>query len=165
MSTVSEIESVSKQGKVLTVLPTDSVAYAAQEMSRYHVGCMLVTDEDMKIVGILTERDIVAKVVGRYLDANQVRIQSIMTQKVMTCEMGTSISEVQQIMAVNKIRHLPIIDNEKPIGMISSRDVLTQQLVSVQAIAHRQSMVFDQLEKQYPGISNVVRDPNGRIMI
>ena len=166
MSATTQVEVIAKtDSKVLTVKPDDTVASAARTMTDRHVGCLLVADERERVVGILTERDIIANVVSKSQDPLHTHIADVMTRKVVGCTMATPIPRAQQVMAEHGIRHLPIMENGKPIGMISSRDILSHQLETVRAIARRQSKILNDLEGRHPGISKIDRDNSGRVII
>ncbi len=166
MQTVSELESAALgHEQVLAIRPNDSIASAAEKMSTHSVGCLLVTEAEGKIAGILTERDIIGKVVGKSLNTATTHVEQVMVRKLVACTMSTSITRAQQIMAEHGIRHLPIIEKGKPVGMISTRDILGHQLETVRALARRQSKLIRNLEEEYPGISHLTRDGTGRIII
>jgi len=166
MSPTTQVEVIARtDGKVLMVKPGETVANAARLMADHHIGCLLVADEHEQVVGILTERDIIANVVSRSLDATRTHVTDVMTRKVVGCTMATPIPRAQQVMAEHGIRHLPIMENGKPVGMISSRDILSHQLATVRAIARRQSKIISELEGQHPGISKIKRDNSGRVII
>jgi diguanylate cyclase (GGDEF)-like protein len=99
-------------------------------MSRHHIGCLAVFDENQKFVGIITERDMLSKVLARSLSPKDVLVSDVMTSSVVSCEPRTSINEVEWLMAKHKIRHLPILQDGKAIGMVSSRDLITYRLKS-----------------------------------
>ncbi|UCE99629.1 MAG: GGDEF domain-containing protein [Planctomycetota bacterium] len=135
MSTVKDIESVVKQPqKLLTVKENDTAALAAKKMSDNHVGCLLVFDLNDKFVGVLTERDMIAKVITASSSPDSLLVKDIMTLNVISCDLDTPVAKVEKLMAEHKIRHVPIIKNGLPIGMISSRDVIAYRLQSNQAM-------------------------------
>lgn len=156
---------VESSGKVFTIGPDDSVSEAARRMSEHGIGSLLVVDERGKTVGILTERDIIAKVIGRSTPPDGTQVDAVMTRKVVACTLGTTITRAEQVMAEHGIRHMPIIDNGTPVGMISTRDILGHQLATVQALAREQSELISRLEHDHPGISHLARDTSGRIVI
>lgn len=151
--------------RVATIKPEDTVAFAAKIMLHKKIGCLLVANQQSRVVGILTERDITVNVVGKSLDPAHTSVADVMTRKVVACTMSTPLPRAQQVMAEHSVRHLPIMENGQPIGMISSRDILAHQLATVQAIARLQSKVINDLEHQHPGISSIVRDGDGRVVI
>jgi len=133
MPEVSRIERLAKRmEKIVTIKATASVADAAKLMKSKHIGCLIVLD-GMDIVGIVTERDVVEHVVASSVDPNSVEVSQIMTHHVVSCKMTTPVIEAQRIMAANGIRHLPIIENGKPKGMVSSRDIFALELHDAKA--------------------------------
>ena len=96
-------------------------------MKANRVGCLVVTGDDGKLIGILTERDIVRCVVARGVDPATMVVEDIMTSDVAWCDEGTSMIEVGSIMARQSIRHLPVVTDGVAVGVISSRDVMAYQ--------------------------------------
>jgi CBS domain-containing protein len=166
MAVVKQIERIVKrEGKVLTVDATDNVATAAQRMRDNKVGCLVVLDLSGKIIGIVTERDILGKVVATCASPALTKVTAVMTPKVIACGWDTTITKAQQIMAGNGIRHLPIVDDGVLVGMISSRDILAHQLSAARAIVREQSKFIQELEMEYPGITSIRKDHSGRVVI
>ena len=83
MATLSPVKHIVGHGdvKVLTIGPNDSAAVAAEKMTEHDVGCLLVTDEQATVAGILTERDIIAKVVSNSANAHRIPVKDIMTAR------------------------------------------------------------------------------------
>lgn len=163
MATIQQITPKDRE-TVLTVQEDLSVRRCTEIMRRGQIGCLIVV-RDKEMVGIVTERDVCTKVVARRLDPDEITAGEVMTESVVFCGMDTSISRAQQIMARNEIRHLPVIENGVPLGMISSRDILAHQLASVKAIARRQSRLLSNLEREFPGITAIEKDGTGRVVI
>ena len=107
-----------------------TVADAAQQMSRHHIGCLTVFDDNRNSVGIITERDMLSKVLAKSLSPKETLVRDIMTSSVFSCTSQTSINEAENLMATNQIRHLPILQKEKTVGMISSRDLIAYRMKS-----------------------------------
>ncbi|HEX8100594.1 MAG TPA: CBS domain-containing protein [Actinomycetota bacterium] len=99
----------------------DTLAEAAQKMWKQQTGSLLVTDGD-DLVGIITERDIL-KAVATGTALQEARISEVMTKDVITVGPGTSLREAAKIMADRWIRHLPVVDGGKLVGVISQRDL------------------------------------------
>ncbi|MHC4293420.1 MAG: diguanylate cyclase [Planctomycetota bacterium] len=126
---IKDIEEVVKHSsKVLTTRKEDTADDAAQKMSENNVGCLVVVDTEGKLVGVLTERDMLTKILATNNPPSNVLISDIMTAHTISCTMDTSIVEVERLMAENSIRHLPILENGIPISMASSRDLIAYQL-------------------------------------
>lgn len=106
----------------VTESPGDSLRSAAETMWKQQTGSLLVMDGD-SLVGIITERDIMKAVAcGRDVDATQVR--EIMTRDVLTVEPDSSPHEAARAMASRWIRHLPVMDAGKLVGVVSQRDLV-----------------------------------------
>ncbi len=107
---------------LLTVAPEDTLGEAAEMMVGRGVGAALVMDAG-RLVGILTERDLLAAVAGR-VQTNEARVNEFMTESPVTVPEATSIPRAASIMVTHGFRHLPIVDGERTIGIVSLRDVV-----------------------------------------
>ncbi len=166
MATVSDIDRIAgEDGQVLTVRDSATVTEAARTMGRCHVGCLLAVDEKGRLVGIFTERDILSKVVATGLDPSKTPISKIMSTRVISCARKTSVNKAEQMMSHYSVRHLPIVDNGVPVGMVSSRDIHAHKLAFTEMLARQQYAVLNRLESEYPGITNLQCDEAGRIVI
>jgi len=116
------------RGAVLTVRASDTVAQAARIMSGHKVGALVVTDDAGRAVGIVSERDILTDVVAEDLPAGRTPVVEVMTVNLVSCAMATGYAEARRLMAEHGIRHLPILEDGRPVGMLSIRDVLTYEL-------------------------------------
>lgn len=108
------------------VITTDvrrTVLDAARVMKERGVGCLVVMSKG-EIAGIITERDIVIKVVATGLDPRMVRIEDFMSKPVITISPEATIAEASKIMATNGIRRLPVIKDGKLVGIVTERDVV-----------------------------------------
>ncbi|HEX2025050.1 MAG TPA: CBS domain-containing protein [Actinomycetota bacterium] len=104
----------------VTDRPDDTLRQAAVKMREQQTGSLLVLDGN-DLVGIVTERDVLKAVAtGMDLDAP---IAEVMSKDVVTVEPGTSLREAARIMAERWIRHLPVLDGERLVGIVSQRDL------------------------------------------
>ncbi len=127
MSTVRKLlEGKGKAGNV-SVSTTDTVLNALKVMADAHIGAVLVA-EDHKFVGIFTERDYLLKgeLAGR--TAKDTRVADVMTRSMYTVTMDTSAEQCMALMDEHHFRHLPVVENDQLVGMVSIRDVLTAML-------------------------------------
>lgn len=99
----------------------ETLAEAASRMREQQTGSLLVMDSD-RLLGIFTERDLL-KAIASGLDPKQTTIKDIMTTDVVTVTPTTTIREAADIMATKWIRHLPVIEDERVVGVISQRDL------------------------------------------
>lgn len=166
MSKVKAIDRIAGDRAELTAIRDNApVSEAAHMMSKGHIGCLLVLDDQRRLVGIVSERDVLSDVVAKAVDPTRLPVSAIMKAGVVTCTMDTTITQAQKLMARHRIRHLPILDGDNPIGMVSSRDIHAHKLAVTEALAEQQSRVLSELETRYPGITQIQTDNSGRVVI
>ncbi|MDA1323790.1 MAG: CBS domain-containing protein [Proteobacteria bacterium] len=120
---------------VIALLPDTDISNAALLLSDQSVGVAAVIDEEEGLVGILSERDITRGLAEYGAAVVDVRVDQLMTRKIISCTPETSIEGAITLMQDNGIRHLPVVeDGNHLIAMISIRD-----LMDVQAEAYRQA--------------------------
>ncbi len=116
-----------KDSDVCTIHPDKTVLDAAALMNHCRIGAVVVVEGD-KIVGIFTERDVMNRVVAEKKDAATTIIRDVMTTKVAFCEQDTTLEACRGVMTKHKIRHLPVVEDGKLRGMISSGDILARRI-------------------------------------
>jgi CBS domain-containing protein len=105
---------------VLTVEPTSSIGEAAEKMNAAGVGAVVVVEDFVRIVGIVTERDLLRAVAAR-ARAAEARVRQWMTPDPMTVGPETSIEDAAQIMFEHNFRHLPVVKDGRALGIVSLR--------------------------------------------
>lgn len=116
-----------KAGELHTIPAEASVLAATQLMNEQMIGALVVTEED-RIVGIFTERDVLRRVVARELRPSEVAVADVMTTEVLCCRPETTIDEARHVMKHQRVRHLPVIDDDgNALGMISIGDLNASQ--------------------------------------
>lgn len=113
-----------EQHSIVSCRPEDTVQTGAMLLHSNYIGAMPVLDAAGKLVGIFGERDIVRAFASRKPNVADMRISELMSKNVITCAPGTSVFEAMALMKRHRIRHLPVVDGDKLIGMISIRDAL-----------------------------------------
>jgi CBS domain-containing protein len=108
----------------VTISSTALLGDALQMMVDQEIGGLVVTDESNRLIGILTERDYLTKVVGLMADYARQPLQSVMTPNPETVGPNDTIAFALQKMDVGGYRHLPVVEDGIPIGIISVRDVI-----------------------------------------
>lgn len=109
--------------EMITVKPGDSVADAARTMSQNHVGAVLVVEGGV-MQGILSERDVVSRVVALGKDPDATLVSEVATAEVVAVDVGTRVRKCAEMQFALDVRHLPVTENGKPVGILSSRDFL-----------------------------------------
>ena len=116
-----------KGTRVESVDPQMTVLDAVQRMNELHIGALLVTVAAHPI-GILSERDVLTRVIAGQLRAETTRVVDVMTHSVITVDANATIAEAMILMTDNRCRHLPVLDGDQVCGMVSIGD-LTSWLV------------------------------------
>ena len=112
----------------------ECIADAAIALSQHKIGALLVED-DGKIVGILSERDIVGGMVPHGADLHDVAVEELMTSNLIYCSPGDTVNEAMAMMTDRRIRHLPVFDGDDLVGFISIGDLVRCRIIEVQAEA------------------------------
>lgn len=123
MTTVRKLLETKKSPTNFSVASTDTVLQALKVMTEAHIGAVLVT-EGGKIIGIYTERDYLYKgeIEGRL--AKDAKIKDVMSGKMVTVTKETSVEQCMGLMKQYNIRHLPVVENDQLVGLVSMRDVM-----------------------------------------
>jgi CBS domain-containing protein len=108
----------------LVLSPTATVTEAIALMRERHEGCVFIEDEDGNLVGILTERDVTARVMNRDRAPRTTRLEEIMTPDPVTLQKEDPLAWALHRMGVDGYRHLPVLDGERLAGFLSVRTVL-----------------------------------------
>jgi CBS domain-containing protein len=115
---------------VVTVGPNDTISAAVQKLVQHNRGSLPVCDEKGTLVGIITERDIVRKCFARVDGCDTVKVHGVMTKEVVIATPADDADYAIMVMKQKRIRHLPVVDNGKVVGVVSMRDLLDVQLDS-----------------------------------
>ena len=132
-----------KSKEVWTIEPGASVYDAIAKMADKQIGALVVT-EGNKVVGIITERDYARKVILRDRSSKSTAVREIMTERVIYVQPKQTIEECMALMTEKRIRHLPVLDGDKLIGMVSIGDVV-RRLIS------EKEFLIDQLTRYISG--------------
>jgi CBS domain-containing protein len=134
----------SKGHEVRSVRPDDTVLTALEVMAQHDIGAVLVM-EDEHLVGILTERDYARKVVLAGLSSKDAAVRVIMTGQVVCVAPNRTVDECMGIMTEKRVRHLPVLDHKRVIGMISIGDLVKQTIAD-------QEFTITQLQRDIVGV-------------
>jgi CBS domain-containing protein len=114
-----------KQSGFISVSPDGTVLAALKVLADHNIGALLVMEKD-RLVGVLSERDCVRKVELRGRTASGTQVRDIMTTKVVSVRPDQSVEDCRKTMGDARIRHLPIVDGDRVIGVLSSKDILDE---------------------------------------
>lgn len=141
------IRYVMERKKILTAPPQTSVRDAARLMARRKVGAVMVV-EDKRLVGIFTERDAVFRVVARGRDAQATPLAEVMTPAPHTMTPDELFGHALLVMHENGFRHMPIVENGEPVGIVSSRKALDPDLEEFISESQRRKHLRRLMENQ-----------------
>ena len=116
-----------KGNKVWSIAPGDTAYKALQLMSEYNFGSLLVIDKG-KVVGIFTERDYARKVILKGKSSKTTPVSELMTKKVLFVDPGTSVENCMALMIDKCVRHLPVMEKKKLVGIVTVGDVVKQHI-------------------------------------
>jgi CBS domain-containing protein len=122
MATVAELMT----REVVTVDPADTIGEAAEKMIDARIGAVLVSDFG-SVIGILTERDVLRAVAHR-THSSEARVRQWMTREVVTVPPSMDADEAARTMLKRNFRHLPVLDDGRPVGIVSMRDLAREAI-------------------------------------
>ena len=123
-----------KGSKVISVSPADSVERVSRVLRDGRIGAVLVIDESGRMAGILSERDIVHGIADRGTEVLAEPVSALMTREVRTCTSESSVHELMEQMLAERVRHLPVFDQDALVGIVSIVDVVKQGLAELVAV-------------------------------
>lgn len=121
------ISKVMETRKFLTTSPGDTVSHASKLMKAANVGALLVVEND-RLIGIFTERDALFRVMAQELNPATTPLLKVMTPEPITLGPDKSYGHALLLMQENGFRHIPVIENDRPIGIVSSRNAMDPEL-------------------------------------
>lgn len=121
-----------KSRVLITAKAGESVADIARKLATNRIGAVVVVDEGGAIQGIISERDIVRLLAEQGNDALATKAGELMTKQVRTCKAGDSEGELMTLMTQHRIRHLPVVEGGKPVGMVSIGDVVKYRIEAIE---------------------------------
>lgn len=125
--TVSTI--LAEKGRdVVTIEPGASLADTVNLLAEKRIGAALILGADRRLIGIISERDIVQALAATGVAALDLPVSQTMTRKVETCNESETISSIMERMTKGKFRHLPVVDQGQLVGIVSIGDVVKQRL-------------------------------------
>jgi CBS domain-containing protein len=128
---------INKGNQVVSIDTAADLAAAAKLLTKHSIGVLVVLDVDGRLVGILSERDIVRAMSENGIAALQLPVAEVMTRSVSTCDVNDAISSVMERMTKGKFRHMPVLENGRLAGIVSNRDLLKLHLDTIREHIHQ----------------------------
>ncbi|MFQ5972912.1 MAG: CBS domain-containing protein [Alphaproteobacteria bacterium] len=129
-----KVESIlkTKGTRVVTTRPHTTVMTLVNMMKLERVGSAVVSDDGVRVLGIVSERDIVNGLTSYGADLLQRRVEEIMTRDVLTCSRDDSVKAIMALMTRRRVRHIPVVENGELRGLISIGDVVKNRLEEIE---------------------------------
>jgi CBS domain-containing protein len=132
----------SKGHQILSVEPTARLSAAVKILAERRIGAVLVMSND-RLQGILSERDIVRVLGERGAAVLDETVDAVMTRKVVTCKQSDTVGAIMEMMTSGKFRHLPVVENDKVVGLISIGDIVKRRVMEYE---HEQEALRDYIK-------------------
>lgn len=116
--------------KIVCADEKTSIEDISKLMKDNDIGSIVICDEDRKITGIITDRDIVTRVIAEKQNTSETKVKDVMTKNVITIDVDDTVKDASSCMSNNQIRRIPVIENNKLIGIISIGDLARNNDVS-----------------------------------
>jgi CBS domain-containing protein len=117
-----------KGSHVITIEPTATLAAAVRMLVQHRIGALLVTGAEHRIVGIISERDVVRVLDEKGPAVLGAAVAEVMTRRVVTCDRNATIAEIMERITSGRFRHVPVIEHGRLIGIVSIGDVVKARL-------------------------------------
>ena len=124
---------LSNKGRDVAIVdPNTDLMSAARQMSERHIGALVVLGVDARVGGIISERDIIHALAQRGSGALSEPVSKVMTRKVATCSENETIPAIMERMTAGKFRHVPVVEEDRLVGIISIGDVVKHRIEEIE---------------------------------
>ena len=121
-----------KGSQVTTIEPHATLEAAVAMLAKHRIGALVVLGADQRLIGILSERDIVRVLAEQGAGALKQPLAQVMTRKVVTCSQTDTVDVLMQRMTTGKFRHVPVLEQDRLVGIISIGDVVKHRLSEIE---------------------------------
>ena len=135
------VKHVMERKKILTAPPETTVSNAAKLMANKNVGAVMIVENE-RLVGIFTERDAVFRVMAKGRDPQTTKLSEVMTSRPQTVDPDQSFGHALLMMHENGFRHVPVIENGRPVGIVSARNALDPDMEEFVSEAQRRKHIL-----------------------
>jgi len=121
-----------KGSHVITIEPHVTLEAAVAILAKHRIGALVVLGADQRVIGILSERDIVRGLAELGAAALTTPLAQVMTRKVVTCGEGETVAGIMERMTTGKFRHVPVLEEDRLVGIVSIGDVVKHRLSEIE---------------------------------
>jgi len=133
--TIARVLQSKRENRILTISPEQTVYAAIQKMAEYGVGALLVMS-DNRLLGLISERDYARKVVLKGYVSKDILVRDIMTTALVSVSPRRPVDECMAIMTAYRFRHLPVIENDAVVGVVSQGDLVKWIISEQEEVIH-----------------------------
>jgi CBS domain-containing protein len=117
---------------VATATPEASLVEVARRLAAKNIGAMVITGPSGRVVGIVSERDIIRAVAEKGAACLEAPVATMMTRSVVTCQEGDTLEQLMATMTAGRFRHLPVVENGQLVGIVSIGDIVKHHIAEVE---------------------------------
>lgn len=117
-----------KGAEIVTTCPEETIAATARLLNEHRIGAVLVLDSAEHVAGVISERDIVSGMAKHGAGVAEMTVADLMTRDVLLCRPTDTIEDITAIMTARRVRHLPVLEDDRLVGIVSIGDVVKQRL-------------------------------------
>ena len=121
-----------KGNTVTTIRPEAPISTVVRRLKLEGIGALVVSEDAVQVVGIISERDIVRALAEVGADILEKRVLDLMTSPVKTCRLDANIKDIMAVMTRSRIRHLPVVEDGRLVGIVSIGDVVKQRISEIE---------------------------------
>jgi CBS domain-containing protein len=122
-----------KGSEVLTIEPTATLKAAIEMLAARRIGALVVLGPDQRVIGILSERDVVRTLAEEGAGALNEPLAKVMTRKVVTCSLSETVASIMERMTSGKFRHVPVVEQDRLLGIVSIGDAVKHRLTEMES--------------------------------
>lgn len=122
----------SKSGAIITIKPQASILDAVKVLCENKIGSLIVQNNEGESIGIITERDVLQEIYSQQGNIIDSTVDQVMTKNMLVAEPDDTVDYMMSVMTQNRIRHLPVMNGDKTVGMISVGDLVKAQLANTE---------------------------------
>ncbi len=121
-----------KGRSVATARPDDTVQEIAGRLAQKKIGAIVIVGGGGSVVGIISERDLIRVIAQRGADALSMPVSEVMTREVVVCSEATSVDDIMEMMTNGRFRHLPVVEENRLVGIVSIGDIVKHHIAEVE---------------------------------
>lgn len=129
---------------IVTIQENENIINCAKLMANHDIGCLPICNKDEEVIGIITDRDIVLRCIATQKDLNNTTVKEIITDEAICCDADDDIEDVEDLMKSYQIKRIPVIEENKIVGIITIHDLVCNEQIDSEEISDVVEDVFEE---------------------